>query len=153
MTSPFHFMMQVESINAKAVENGMERIVTSLSRRMALLLFYNNNFYYPTNPPPYIPILGWWDGANAQVGQNDPTDIPFIHDGGYYLKPSLALTNCINTSSGNGNFMVCTGPGMMQITINAQPVFNTLGQVTGSNPLSFNDISYYKNKIQKKIYN
>jgi hypothetical protein len=114
---------------------------------------YNNNFYYSTSPPPSVPILGWWDGANAQVGQNNPGDIPFLYNGGYYLKPSNSTSNCIskNSGSGTGNFKVCPYNGLMQIFINPhEPVYNTSGQVIGSNPLSVNDISYYKVSYKRK---
>jgi hypothetical protein len=39
---------------------------------------YKNNFYYSTNNQN--PVLGYWDGANAKVGNNHYEDAPFIYN-------------------------------------------------------------------------
>jgi hypothetical protein len=111
---------------------------------------YQNNFYYTTNNQD--PIMGWWDGAHAQVGNNNPYDIPFIYNGAYYLKPAGSIAaNTVSISGPHGKFEATPQFQSLKVCIYPEePQYNQLGQLIGTSPIPLNQIQFFKVCYKKK---
>lgn len=97
---------------------------------------YHNNFYYSTSNND--PILGWFDGSNAQVGQNDINDEPFIYNNAFYLEELNSYLTA------NEVYTLTPSVGAIKVCVNKALYYGSLAVPVDVSKIQYIKVCYKK---------